>query len=118
MKSIFILLGTSSWCLLSQHSIASKPSSCEILMYKLSTSNKARILMSENVVGRWLRKSILSLIKLLKCLVIGFKIISMRLLSLCVLFLGSATIGLNLFLHLLKFQYNNFHSCCIFLIFL
>ena len=64
-------------------------------MRNITVSNEARIVLGETVVGRWLRKSVLSLIKLLTCLVIGFKMISIRLLSLCVSFVGPATIGLK-----------------------
>ena len=59
--------------LLIQYSIAASPSSCGMLVYKVSTSKDTRSALSSIVSGRWFRKSRSSRMKLRTCSQTGFK---------------------------------------------
>ena len=82
--------------LLIQYSIAASPSSCGMLVYKLTTSKDTRSAFSSIVSGRLFRKSRSSRMKLGTCSQRGFKIMSMKLLSRWVGDDGPATIGRSL----------------------
>ena len=79
------------WC-----AIAASPSSCGMLVNKLTTSKDTRSAFSSIVSGRWFRKSRSSRMKLGTCSQRGFKTMSMKLLSRWVGDDGPATIGRSL----------------------